>query len=74
MSLAENFAATTIDIPVKDGAFKDPLPFKLFVGYMFYPTERNYVAMSNFLNNISVLSVSRFANMWAKEIYEYSFN
>lgn len=25
---------------------KDPLPFKLFLGYMAYPTETNYVAMT----------------------------
>lgn len=25
---------------------KDPLPFKLFLSYMTYPTETNYVAMT----------------------------
>lgn len=24
----------------------DPLPFKLFLGYMNYPTDTNYVAMT----------------------------
>ncbi|XP_049449240.1 polycystic kidney disease protein 1-like 2 [Epinephelus fuscoguttatus] len=48
-----NYSTTTIDIPVADNTLvlkmvpsNDPLPFKLLLGYMAYPTETNYVAMT----------------------------
>uniref|UniRef100_A0A3B4YES0 Polycystic kidney disease protein 1-like 2 n=1 Tax=Seriola lalandi dorsalis TaxID=1841481 RepID=A0A3B4YES0_SERLL len=48
-----NFSTTVIDIPSADSTLvlkmvpsKDPLPLKLFLGYMGYPTETNYVAMT----------------------------
>ncbi|KAL7385772.1 hypothetical protein ABVT39_028164 [Epinephelus coioides] len=48
-----NYSTTIIDIPVADNTLvlkmvpsNDPLPFKLLLGYMAYPTETNYVAMT----------------------------
>ncbi|XP_022597025.1 polycystic kidney disease protein 1-like 2 [Seriola dumerili] len=48
-----NFSTTVIDVPSADSTLvlkmvpsKDPLPLKLFLGYMGYPTETNYVAMT----------------------------
>ncbi|XP_026231670.1 LOW QUALITY PROTEIN: polycystic kidney disease protein 1-like 2 [Anabas testudineus] len=44
-----NYSTTIIDVPSADDVLllkmipsKDPLPFKLFLGYMAYPTETNY--------------------------------
>ncbi|XP_032386246.1 polycystic kidney disease protein 1-like 2 [Etheostoma spectabile] len=47
-----NFSTTSIDIPadttlvLKMVPSNDPLPFKLLLGYMDYPTETNNVAMT----------------------------
>ncbi|XP_071328687.1 polycystin-1-like protein 2 [Trachinotus anak] len=48
-----NFSTTVIDVPSADSTLvlkivpsKDPLPFKLFLGYMDYPTETNNIAMT----------------------------
>ncbi|XP_037542039.1 polycystic kidney disease protein 1-like 2 [Nematolebias whitei] len=48
-----NYSTTAIDIPSADSTLLlkmvpsvDPLPFKLFLGYKSYPTETNYVAMT----------------------------
>lgn len=44
-----NFAATMsnlIHVHLKMAPSKDPLPFKVFLGYMSYPTEANHVAMT----------------------------
>ncbi|XP_069554807.1 polycystin-1-like protein 2 [Brachyistius frenatus] len=48
-----NFSTTVIDVPSADTTLllkmvlsKDPLPFKVFLGYMDYPTEANYIAMT----------------------------
>ncbi|XP_076603671.1 polycystin-1-like protein 2 [Chaetodon auriga] len=48
-----NFSTTVIDLPSADTTLllkmvpsNDPLPFKLFLGYMDYPTDTNYVAMT----------------------------
>ncbi|XP_037646091.1 polycystic kidney disease protein 1-like 2 [Sebastes umbrosus] len=48
-----NYSTTVIDIPSADTTLvlkmvptDDPLPFKLFLGYMDYPTETNNVAMT----------------------------
>ncbi|XP_030614668.1 polycystic kidney disease protein 1-like 2 [Archocentrus centrarchus] len=46
-----NFSTTVIDIPSAEATLvlkmmpsKDPLPFKVLLGYNHYPTETNYVA------------------------------
>ncbi|XP_041858595.1 polycystic kidney disease protein 1-like 2 [Melanotaenia boesemani] len=48
-----NFSTTVIVVPSADTTLVlkmvpsvDPLPFKVFLGYMDYPTETNYVAMT----------------------------
>ncbi|XP_007572505.1 polycystic kidney disease protein 1-like 2 [Poecilia formosa] len=48
-----NYSTTAIDVPSADSTLLlkmvpsvDPLPFKLFLGYMDYPTDTNYVAMT----------------------------
>uniref|UniRef100_A0A665VH41 Polycystic kidney disease 1 like 2a n=1 Tax=Echeneis naucrates TaxID=173247 RepID=A0A665VH41_ECHNA len=43
-----NFSTTVIDIHSTDSTLvlKDPLPFKLFLGYLSYPTTTKYVAMT----------------------------
>ncbi|XP_028289475.1 polycystic kidney disease protein 1-like 2 [Parambassis ranga] len=48
-----NYSTTIIDIHSADTTLllkmvpsKDPLPFKVLLGYMGYPTETNYVAMT----------------------------
>ncbi|XP_070832678.1 polycystin-1-like protein 2 [Chaetodon trifascialis] len=48
-----NFSTMVIDLPSADTTLllkmvpsNDPLPFKLFLGYMDYPTDTNYVAMT----------------------------
>ncbi|XP_027877842.1 polycystic kidney disease protein 1-like 2 [Xiphophorus couchianus] len=48
-----NYSTTAIDVPSADSTLLlkmvpsvDPLPFKLFLGYMNYPTDTNYVAMT----------------------------
>ncbi|XP_062287305.1 polycystin-1-like protein 2 [Scomber scombrus] len=48
-----NYSTTNIDIPSADTTLvlkmvpsEDPLPFKLFLGHINYPTETNYVAMT----------------------------
>ncbi|XP_061578916.1 polycystin-1-like protein 2 [Cololabis saira] len=48
-----NYSTTIINIPSNDSTVilkmvpsVDPLPFKLFLGYMEYPTETNHVAMT----------------------------
>ncbi|KAM4731296.1 polycystin-1-like protein 2 [Anableps anableps] len=48
-----NFSTTAIEVPSADSTLLlkmvpsvDPLPFKLFLGYMDYPTDTNYVAMT----------------------------
>ncbi|KAM6934543.1 polycystin-1-like protein 2 [Xenentodon cancila] len=48
-----NYSTTVINIPSNDTTLilkmvpsVDPLPFKLFLGYMEYPTEINHVAMT----------------------------
>ncbi|XP_047457946.1 polycystic kidney disease protein 1-like 2 [Mugil cephalus] len=48
-----NYSTTIIDIPSPDTTLvlkmlpsKDPLPFKLFLGYMDYPSETHYAAMT----------------------------
>ncbi|XP_042283303.1 polycystic kidney disease protein 1-like 2 [Thunnus maccoyii] len=48
-----NYSTTNIDIPSADTTLvlkmvpsEEPLPFKLFLGHTDYPTETNYVAMT----------------------------
>uniref|UniRef100_A0A8D3E2G5 Polycystic kidney disease protein 1-like 2 n=1 Tax=Scophthalmus maximus TaxID=52904 RepID=A0A8D3E2G5_SCOMX len=43
-----NYSTMVIDVPSTDTTLvlKDPLPFKVFLGYMSYPTEANHVAMT----------------------------
>ncbi|KAM9851174.1 polycystin-1-like protein 2 [Aulostomus maculatus] len=48
-----NYSTTAIDVPSADTTLllqmvpsEDPLPLKLFLGYMDYPTETNYVTMT----------------------------
>uniref|UniRef100_UPI0037E779AE polycystin-1-like protein 2 n=1 Tax=Semicossyphus pulcher TaxID=241346 RepID=UPI0037E779AE len=48
-----NYSTTVIDVPSADTTLvlkmvpsKDPLPFKVFLGYMDYPTDTNHVAMT----------------------------
>ncbi|XP_062258132.1 polycystin-1-like protein 2 [Platichthys flesus] len=48
-----NYSTMIIDIPSADSTLvikmlpsEDPLPFKLLLGYMSYPTEESYVAMT----------------------------
>ncbi|KAM9346888.1 polycystin-1-like protein 2 [Symphorus nematophorus] len=48
-----NFSTTVIDISSVNSTLvlkmvpsSDPLPFKLFLGYLEYPTDKNYVAMT----------------------------
>nr|XP_020470540.1 polycystic kidney disease protein 1-like 2 isoform X1 [Monopterus albus] len=48
-----NYSTVGLDVPSDDNILllkmvpsKDPLPFKVFLGYMGYPTETNYVAMT----------------------------
>ncbi|CAB1450105.1 unnamed protein product [Pleuronectes platessa] len=48
-----NYSTTIIEIPSADSTLvlkmmpsEDPLPFKLLLGYMSYPTEDSYVAMT----------------------------
>ncbi|KAK2906286.1 hypothetical protein Q8A73_010229 [Channa argus] len=48
-----NYSTTFIDVPSTDNMLllkmvpsKDPLPFKVFLGYKVYPTETSYVAMT----------------------------
>ncbi|KAG7235120.1 hypothetical protein INR49_025225 [Caranx melampygus] len=48
-----NFSTTIIDVPSEDSTLvlkmvpsEDPLPFKLYLGYAGYPTDTNYIAMT----------------------------
>ncbi|XP_034741970.1 polycystic kidney disease protein 1-like 2 [Etheostoma cragini] len=87
-----NFSTTSIDIPadttlvLKMVPSNDPLPFKLLLGYMDYPTETNNVAMTEMPHQgttqgpgiksinatLSITSITTACKFWDESQLEWS--